>query len=509
MPGVNVHHQYEHVFNGISVKTQNEIDATHLASVDGVKRVWPVRYYKLQKTNSSSASSFPFVHQPTGVNQAIKRLGMTGKGVKVGIVDTGVDYSHPELGNCWKTPGCPWQYGEDFIGDSYNPKDPDTAIKPNPTPMDCDGHGTHVSGIIAGQGPTVYGVAPGVTLGMYRVFSCPAADGSTHTSEDIIIKALESAVKDNHDIINMSLGGGGWPFEPISIACTNAVKRGITVVAAIGNDSVGGLHSASAPAVAEGVISVGSVSNWNDTGAMATVTTAQSSKSVFISMPVIPGKAFVFDSATPLAAPLDLAGSSLGCSNITDDLSGKIAVLMRGTCLIETKGKMAQNAGAIGVVLVNNVPGIVYPAIEHPFDIPMVVVPTADGQFMMEGISHGATTIVAHKYNTSTIPIESGGQVSTFSSIGPDPLLNISPHILAPGGNIYSTFPLKKEGYAILSGTSMAAPYVVGAVALLKEARPELSVSELDMLLSTTAKPALLAINESIAHPYAGGSGLL
>ncbi|KAJ2531808.1 hypothetical protein IWW43_003541 [Coemansia sp. RSA 1935] len=89
----------------------------------------------------------------TGVAQAMQEFGLDGTGVKIGIVDTGVDYNHPELGACWKTEGCPWQFGEDFIGDKYDSSSDNPIIEPNDTPMDCDGHGTHVSGIIGARGP--------------------------------------------------------------------------------------------------------------------------------------------------------------------------------------------------------------------------------------------------------------------------------------------------------------------------------------------------------------------
>ncbi|KAJ1789155.1 hypothetical protein LPJ59_005399, partial [Coemansia sp. RSA 2399] len=122
MPGVDVKHQYSEVFNGISVRADDSVDPFHLASVDKVKRVWPVRHYTVASSQgSSSGAPYPYTHKPTGVERAVEELGLSGKGVHIGIVDTGVDYNHPELGACWKTEGCMWQYGEDLVGDDFNP----------------------------------------------------------------------------------------------------------------------------------------------------------------------------------------------------------------------------------------------------------------------------------------------------------------------------------------------------------------------------------------------------
>ncbi|KAJ2712517.1 hypothetical protein H4S00_005742, partial [Coemansia sp. D1744] len=141
----------------------------------------------------------------TGVAQAMQEFGLDGTGVKIGIIDTGVDYNHPEFGACWKTEGCPWQLGKDFIGDKYDPSSENPIIEPNDTPTDCYGHGTHVSGIIGARGPHVQGIAPGATLGMYRAFSCPV-NGTLHTDDSIIMQGMVAAHEDGCDIINVSLG---------------------------------------------------------------------------------------------------------------------------------------------------------------------------------------------------------------------------------------------------------------------------------------------------------------
>ncbi len=108
----------------------------------------------------------------TGADIAQSELGYTGAGVKVAVMDTGVDYQHPDLGGCFG-PGCRVAFGWDFVGDTFNADPSSTAYNPVPAPDndpdDCNGHGTHVAGIIGANG-TVTGVAPDVTFGAYRVF---------------------------------------------------------------------------------------------------------------------------------------------------------------------------------------------------------------------------------------------------------------------------------------------------------------------------------------------------
>ncbi|KAJ1733204.1 hypothetical protein LPJ72_002984, partial [Coemansia sp. Benny D160-2] len=440
---------------------------------------------------------------------AVNELGLTGKGIKIGIVDTGVDYMHPELGHCWKTKGCMWQYGSDLVGDDYNPAVGNEETKPGPYPLDCVGHGTHVAGIIAGQGPIVRGVAPDATLGMYRVFGCNSASGKGSSSDDIILKGLEMAVKDKLDIINLSLGGGSWPDEPISVAAANIVKNGTVVVAASGNDGQGGLFTASSPAVGNGVINVGSVQNWNYTVANLSVRNSKSSKTVRTTLSTSLEHPFSVNTETPIVAPT-ITSNPGGCGNVTDDLTGKVAIFtIQPECSHKLMVPILQKAGATAIIMINNKPGLIYSTFMS-VNASVIAMTPEDGRIIMDMIAAGPTKVKGPTSKTYYIPAtDIAGQVSVYSSMGPDPYLNISPHIMAPGGNIYSTIPVKYGGYFVMSGTSMACPFVSGAVALLKQGRPNLSVDEINDLLSTTASPIANPITGILEHPYKIGSGLI
>ncbi|KAJ1887255.1 hypothetical protein LPJ66_009213 [Kickxella alabastrina] len=515
LPEVTISNQFTKVFNGFSVTTARDADPVELARVRGVRRVWPVRFHDLKYSFAPQNSTSFFHHHMTSVDKVLKELGIDGKGIKIGIVDSGVDYNHPELGACWKTPGCPWQYGEDFIGDRFDFNNDNPIIEPNKTPMDCDGHGTHVAGIIGGQGPEVHGVAPGATLGMYRVFSC-AVGGAVSAPDDIILQGIEAAFNDGHDVISLSLGGGGWPEDPLAVACSKITQKGVVVVAAIGNDGSNGMFTAGSPAVGRGVISVGSVDNWNITGQVANITLPSGAyRSVYVEDSNADKAPFVFESDIPVVAPLDATGSLLGCSEYPTfvNLTGKIALIKRGTCTFTVKVRFAQSAGAIGVLIYNNANGIMNAALDPAVNIPVAMLTADDGTFIIDGILQGSgsgvVTIKSRKSAVGTFAAFTGGQMSSFSSFGPSPELDIDPVISAPGGSIWSTFPLGLGKYASLSGTSMATPYVSGTIALLKQARPKLSVNDIRKALMTSAKPLRDDNTGKLVHPYSSGSGLV
>ncbi|KAJ2125069.1 hypothetical protein GGH12_003577 [Coemansia sp. RSA 1822] len=510
MSDVSVDRHFTKVLNGISVSVnKRDFDPNHFAKMDGIKRVWPVRYYyPASSSSSASNSSNIYSHHATGVEKALKELGVDGKGVKIGIVDSGVDYNHPELGACWKTEGCPWQYGKDFIGDKYDMTDAIPIIEPNPTPMDCEGHGTHVSGILAGRGPQVRGVAPGATFGMYRVFSCPV-NGQGGSADDILLQGIEAAFEDGHDIISLSLGGGAWSEEPMAVACAQIVQQGVVVVAALGNDGMGGLQTAGAPAIARGVISVGSVDNWNITTKPGIITSTQGTQTIALSMPGNSKYPFDFDSDTPLAIPAGGEDSIAGCANYTEDMTGKIVVVKRGACAFNDKVTYAYTAGAIGVICYNNVAGDMSPGVSNSVPIPFVGISDDDGKYVTDTLAAGKATIKALKGATEIKPSKTGGQISSFSSIGPSAELDMVPLISAPGGNIWSTFPKKLGNYASLSGTSMAAPYISGAVALLKQARPDLDVGAITRLLVSNGKPITDPATGLKTNPFKSGAGLV
>ncbi|RKP24045.1 peptidase S8/S53 domain-containing protein, partial [Syncephalis pseudoplumigaleata] len=175
-----------------------------------------------------------------------------GRGYKIGIIDSGVDYLHPDLGGCFGS-GCKIAYGYDFVGDAYTGMN---APKPDADPMDeCNGHGTHVAGIIGANSALAPGVAPGATLGAYRVFGCQGS-----VTVEVLIAAMRRAAADGMDIINVSIGTGRFFTNfPDAVAAEEIARSGVVVVASAGNDGTFHMTGISSPAVAPDVISVASI----------------------------------------------------------------------------------------------------------------------------------------------------------------------------------------------------------------------------------------------------------
>jgi subtilisin family serine protease len=442
-----------------------------------------------------------------------------GQGVKVAVIDSGVDYRHPDLGGCFG-PGCKVAGGFDLVGDSYDDSSSDKLFQPvphpDPDPAPCDpnvadanvsagnasvsdaGHGTHVAGIIAAKAAEangVTGVAPGATLLAFRVFGC---NGST--SDDNLVAALEMAYKAGAQVVNMSIGedNQSWAETPPAQASDELVRKGVVVVIAEGNagqpTGATGLNSAlfsgGSPGTANGAITVGSIDN---------------TKSFFhefdVNGTLYPYVQAVAAPTAPLSgsAPITTVPDTLGCAaEAPGSLAGKIALIKRGSCTFFVKASNAQAAGAIGVVLYNNGPGFVNPTVAgtSPITIPVVAIQLADGNAIAAKIAAGGgvfTWTATGAYLTQA----TGGLVSLFSSWGPTAELTLKPDVAAPGGLIRSTWPTTQfGGYNVISGTSMATPHVSGAAALLLQAGR--APSQVRDYLSNNAVPA----------PWNGNSGL-
>ncbi len=164
------------LWNGLSIRI-DPADLAKLSRIKGVKAIYPVVEISLPETTSSPSPELFTALAMTGADIAQNELGYTGEGVKVAVMDTGIDYDHPDLGGCFGE-GCRVAYGYDLVGDAFD-NNTVTEPSPDPDPDDCQGHGSHVAGIVGANG-TVVGVAPDVTFGAYRVFGCNRLHHSRH-----------------------------------------------------------------------------------------------------------------------------------------------------------------------------------------------------------------------------------------------------------------------------------------------------------------------------------------
>ena len=506
---------FDVLFNGFSVQA-SAAERAKLARLPGFKAMYPVLRIQATRPEIGSKGAAPDLAaaiQLTGAHIA-QANGWTGAGIKVGIIDSGIDIDHPDLGGTGVPGATPFPsarvaYGYDFVGDAYD-ANTNPAPVPDNNPDDCSGHGTHVAGIVGANG-AVKGVAPGVTFGAYRVFGC---DGTV--DDDIIIAALERALADRMDVVNMSLGSGrDWPQHPFAMAASRLAKRGVVVVASIGNGGPGGtpadgLYAAGAPGVGEKVIGVASFdSSFSTQPAFTVAGVGAIGYSQAAGAPPAPKAG-----SLPMAQTGTPTTTNDGCDALpAGSLTGQAVLIRRGGCGFYVKATNAQAAGAAAVVLYNNASGMLSATVAGTpaITVPVVAITAAQGVTLNGLIAAGPTTLT---WTASTVqtPIATAGLISTFSSFGLAPDLSLKPNIGAPGGSIYSTYPLEDGGYATLSGTSMSSPHVAGAVALLLHARPRTRVDEVKALLQNSADPKAWNILPSLGlldNVHRQGAGML
>jgi minor extracellular serine protease Vpr len=507
--------EFDTLFNGFSIEMDDSQLGT-LQETPGVKAIYPVVQFDIPDTTEVTPDLATALMM-TGADIAQSELGFTGDGVRVAVMDTGIDYNHPDLGGPGPFPTSRVIAGHDFVGDDYNASSPDPGARepqPDQDPLDCNGHGTHVSGIVGADGE-VTGVAPGVAFGAYKVFGC---DGST--TADIMISAMEMALADDMDVLNMSIGSAHtWPQYPTGAASDRLVRRGMSVVASIGNEGATGLYGAGAPGLGEDVIGVAAFDNShvsaltfnvNPSGEQVpylTLASAQEAPTEGESGEVVyVGRGCVTPNpdANPPIPP--------GGDPYLDDPEGKVALIVRGDCTFEEKYQRAVDEGASGVVVHNQLAGLFAGSGITDRGVFGIGISDEAGLHLRDLLDGGEDVTLSWTDERVNAANPTGGLISSFSSYGLSPDLRLKPDIGAPGGLIRSTYPLDQGGYAIISGTSMASPHVAGGVALLLEDNPRLRASEIRTILQNSADPAVWWGNPGLGfldNVHRQGAGML
>jgi minor extracellular serine protease Vpr len=499
-------YEYKRLFKGMSVRI-NRKDVGKLAGIASVENIVPARYFSLGPTSTADPELATAI-QMTGANLA-QAAGWTGEGVKVAVMDTGIDVDHPDLGGDGNQaaphsfPNSRIVSGFDLVGDTYNadPESPTYNPVPNPdaVPDDCNGHGTHVAGIVGADG-AVTGVAPDATFGAYRVFGCAGS-----TTDDVMIAAMERALADGAHVLNMSIGDAfnNWSESPTAAASDALVDAGVVVVASIGNSGANGIYSAGAPGVGDKVIGVASYDNSHVRINAFTISPDNTAIGYGNAASAPPAPT---TGSLPMSRTGTVASTADGCNATAPapgSLTGTAVLIRRGTCTFYEKARNAQLAGAAAVVLYNNVPGRFSPTVaiqppagppQIPITIPVVAISDTEGALIDARLAAGPVTLTWTNQQI-TIVNPTGGLLSSFTSYGTAATLELKPDIGAPGGLIRSTYPLENGAYATVSGTSMSSPHVAGAVALLKEARPSLAPERFRDVLQNSADPAVWSGN--------------
>ncbi|MFJ8461578.1 S8 family serine peptidase [Lysinibacillus xylanilyticus] len=406
----------------------------------------------------------------------------TGKGVKVAVIDSGVDRTHPDLKKNYLK-------GYDFVDHDNNPED-------------TQGHGTHVAGIIAANG-SMKGIAPDASILAYRV-----------SDTETIVKAIHQAIKDGAQIINLSLGESYKGTDsPLNKAVQEAIAKNITVIVAAGNEGPKQWSVNSLASTPEAI----SVGNLKQQGMNQTVLCIPGVQQDIEFHPLLdnqvlnPGKHSV----------AYLQNLNLDTIKTQNDLKNKIVIIdnfdeeqfmdslqelqKRGVEAIflsreETNETVTMSTHLYNTDTTNN----------NAFPVTIGSISNTEKEMLIKA---------AKEQKPVTVAQDTEARISSNSSNGPTVgSWQIKPDLAAPGTNIESTVPLnfefnspdvtpsKKEGYAIMSGTSMAAPYVAGAAALLKQAHPDWSPYEIRAALTSTTK-LIKDRQGQVVTPLAQGSG--
>ena len=494
--GDDVGKRYDDVVNAVAMNLTGSEIAAMLASPD-VASVWPNETIRVElptvggETPETGLTGGGATYDEV---ESLHQKGITGAGVKVGILDTGIDYNHPAL-------AAVYQGGYDAVDNDDDPmettyedwKASGRTEKVNGSTY-YTSHGTHVAGIVAGQddfgGRSAYGIAPEADIYAYRVLG-PYGGGSTAD----ILEGMEHALADGMDVVNMSLGGSYNDHRSVlSIAADNLTLAGVTTVIAAGNDGELGAASLGSPGTSALALTVGA----NDSPLTLATTTATvgaasadlrlvSQKRDASSVTDLAGKSFRL---------IDVGGGN-AAGYAGKSPAGAIVVIERGTITFNDMAANAKNRGAAGAIVVNNRP-------DGPID---AFIGESDSYAVMFGTdaTQGAALRAAMAAGAAEVTFGTLGEITTdadrlagFSSRGPsNGTTDIKPEVTAPGVSVMSSVPTwdvdpkadisYAEAYGRKSGTSMATPFVAGLAALMLDAEPDLAPADVKTRLMNTA----------------------
>jgi minor extracellular serine protease Vpr len=531
-PEIKLIYQYRFVLNGLVLSVPNKYRDRfqEMAETSSLGIVEPRLIERAPEEQEAvdrmamwgASSSVAFIQ----AKKVQEELGIRGQGMRVGVIDTGIDYTHKMFGgkgtvavykandpatlaDDFPTPKVVGGY--DFVGgdfDSGSDVPWNRFPTPDPDPIDESGHGSHVAGTIAGRGDnteTYDGVAPDAALYALKVFG---RDGSTNDA--VVIAALEYAADPNQDgdpsdrldAVNLSLGGGyGVPDGLYDEAVANLTRGGTVAVISAGNSGnvpyIVGSPSTSAAALSVAA-SVDSMDhNWRERA--SEVLFSDGTRQL---VPMVPGSIapspIGFSSKELRLVDVGLALTELTLQQKLDVL-GAIALISRGENSFCDKGKRAQDAGALAFVVINNVAGrATAMGGDCTLNIPGTMVTQAVGA-QLRADPNARMNLDAGTW------IEDPSRIDTltgFTSRGPRSLDGaFKPEITAPGQAIISAAVGSGFKGTRMSGTSMAAPHMAGVVALIKQKFPGISNSELKSRVMNSAVTLYEVDNKKEAYP--------
>ena len=510
-----------------------------LKNIPGVMAVVQLRWRHLNLNQATQLVNAPAAWNTLGGVQN------AGNGMKIGIMDTGIDNNHPAFRDTslpipagfpiCSGSDCAFTNNKVIVARSYvrqlamgsNANNPAADSRPDDySPRDRVGHGTATASCAAAATNTglvtFSGMAPKAYLGNYKITGSPEVNDNG-VPEDVIISALDDAFNDGMNVVSFSFGGPAFtgPLDsgaacgnPAGVACdlvaktfNDVAQKGLILVAAGGNDGTGSLsypnfNSIESPGNAPAVIAAGASTNSH----------------VFAPEVIVPGPGVPSNLQSITAQPSDFStvgattaplrdaaqvGDGLACSALpAGSLTGTIALIERGSCTFTAKTDNAANAGAIGAIFyMADASTTISPG---GLDLPGVMISNADGVALKSFIDANPDHVVTIDPNA----IEQSAQanlLASFSSVGPSIDGSIKPDLVAPGQGIYmaaqSYDPLgeiySSTGYLSADGTSFATPIIAGAAALVKQAHPTFTSAQVKSALVNTASQDVTSDDQS------------
>jgi uncharacterized protein (TIGR03437 family) len=513
-----------------------------LAVLPGVARV-----VEMPPLKRNMVKAVDLVNAPAGWS-SVGGAGNAGAGVRIAIIDSGIDHEHaafqdPSLGTppptyprCRLDGDCAFTNNKVLVARSYVdllvlPEEPEFSRPDDLSPRDRVGHGTATAMVAAGAqhnsplGP-ISGIAPKAYLGNYKVFGSPGVNDITF--DNVIIRALEDALADGMDIAVLSLGtpalwrpsdrgntcdlSGSNPCDPRADAVENAVRRGLLVVVSAGNDGDLGVYAPAfntihSPGTAPSALTVGATTN------------SQIYTETFrMTGPGVPGSLQQVDALlgsgprpqgilrAPVKNVAGIAEDGKACRPLSrGSLTGSIALIERGDCLVSLKVKHAQEAGAVAVLIdrVDNSDFLFVITGLAETGIPTMMIGNTAGRALREFLAANPDREGGMDPTLRAVT-QDPDIVAFFSSYGPSIQDGaIKPEVVAPGdqtyvatqrldpnGNMYSA-----NGYIAIRGTSFSAPSAAGAAALFKQRFRNSTPAQVKSAVVNTANPDVFFIN--------------
>lgn len=535
---VKIIYRYRFVLNALSIYLPDSVFAkvrSYRFTTAAQKSMTMSRPFTRTHTNGGEANSSSVEH--IGVDRVHRelfytdsrgqRIAIDGSGIKIGIIDTGIDYTHILLGGSGNVdsykgidpkgipthdfPNAKVVGGIDLVGSHYsrgaNDLSPMLPV-PDANPIDEDHHGTHVAGIVAGASNDInfQSIAPGAKLYAIKVFG-----KSGYTSDVVVIAALEYAVdpngdldpSDRLDIVNLSLGSPfGLPFGLYNEAVSNLSRAGVVAVVAAGNS--GNVSSVvGSPGTSDEAISVAaSIDDGDHNWRFRAIRFHLGGTEILhkaIEATFSGSLAELAEGQKTKLVPVGMADQELGPAQKAA-LAGHVALVDRGSVTFASKMARVREAGASGVVVVNSVA-------QDPFSmggttdgsIPAVMISRALGERIKQEIRRGGDVLVEFNVAETLESPELIDTLAPYTSRGPRPIdALIKPEISAPGERVLSALVGSGDEGLIMSGTSMAAPHITGVAALLRQYRGPLPAQTVkDLLLGTS-----VALSDEDDRPY-------